>query len=144
MSEGAKYVVLPDGQYAPAMAVYGSDGIESGVALTPYHLVSAASTNAHLVDATARRLGYIAAYNLNAAARYLKVYDKATTPTVGTDTPILTLMLPGNTAGAGSNLPLPDGIALTNGLGIAITTGIADTDTGAVAANEIVVNLGWC
>lgn len=32
--------------------------------------------------------------NINAAARYLKLYNKASAPTVGTDTPVLTIPLP--------------------------------------------------
>lgn len=110
---------------------------------TPGKLISAATTNATTIKASAGTIGYITASNTNAAARYLKIYNKATAITVGTDVPVHTFLIPGNTAGAGTNIPLPpQGIALGTGIGIALTTGVADSDTGAVAANEIVVNYG--
>ena len=110
---------------------------------TPSKVISAASTNATSVKASVGKVFSIVAFNLNAAPRYLKLYDKASAPTVGTDTPKWVLMIPGNTAGAGFSIPLPMPLKFANGIALAITTGIADTDTGAVAANEIVVNLGW-
>jgi hypothetical protein len=82
-------------------------------------------------------------YNLNASPRYLKFYNKATAPTVGTDTPVATEIIPGNTAGAGFIVNIPDGLAFSTGIAFALTTGLADNDTGAVAANEIIVNLGY-
>lgn len=110
---------------------------------TPGKLISAASTNATSIKASAGTLGYITASNINAAARYLKIYNKASSPTVGTDVPVHTFLIPGNTAGAGTNILLPpQGISLSVGIAIAITTGVTDADTGAVAANEIVVNYG--
>lgn len=111
---------------------------------TPGKLISAATTNATSVKASAGTVGYITASNVNAAARYLKIYNKASAPTVGTDVPVHTFLIPGNTAGAGTNIPLPaQGTALSTGFAFAITTGVADADTGAVAANEIVINYGY-
>lgn len=107
----------------------------------PYKLISAASTNATLVKSSVSKVFYIAAFNLNAAARYLKLYDKATAPTVGTDTPKHVFMIPGGSSGFTLTLSVP--AKFTNGIGFAITTGIADGDTGAVALNEVVVNLGY-
>lgn len=110
---------------------------------TAYKLISAATTNATSVKASAGNVYMISAFNLNAAARYLKLYNKASAPTVGTDTPVLVLMIPGNTAGAGLTINVPVGIDFATGIAFALTTGIADADTGAVAASEIVVNLGY-
>lgn len=103
--------------------------------------ISAASTNATSVKASAGQIYAIVAHNINAAVRYLKIYNKASAPTVGTDTPVLTLPIPGNAAGAGFVLPVAVGVALSTGIAFALTTGVADSDTGAVAANEIVVDL---
>jgi hypothetical protein len=105
-------------------------------------VISAASTNATSVKASAGQIYAIYAHNTNAAVRYLKIYNKASAPTVGTDTPVLTLPIPGNTAGAGFTFDLGGhGIAFATGIALALTTGVADSDTGAVAANEIVVNV---
>jgi hypothetical protein len=110
--------------------------------LTPYKLISAASTNGSSVKGSAGQVYVIYAVNTNAAVRYLKLYNKASAPTVGTDTPVLTLPIPGNTAGAGFLLNTGGiGIAFATGIALAITTGSADADTGAVAAGEVIVNL---
>ena len=110
---------------------------------TPNKLISAATTNATSIKGSAGTLGFVSATNINAAARYLKFYNKATAPTVGTDVPLLVYLIPGNTAGAGTNIVLPsEGANFTTGIAFAITTGAADSDTGAVAANEIIINYG--
>lgn len=110
---------------------------------TPSKTISAASTNATSVKASAGRVGYIMASNNNADERYLKLYNKASAPTVGTDTPVHTFLIPGNTAGAGFVLGDGIGIGFSTGIAFALTTGVADSDTGAVGANEHVVNLGY-
>ena len=114
--------------------------------LTPYKLIAAGSTNATSVKATAGQLYEIVAENFNTAIRYLKIYDKATSPTVGTDTPIWTIAIPPASASGqvgGVSKTIPKGIALASGLAIALTTGLADSDTGAVNANDVVLNLGY-
>lgn len=111
---------------------------------TPGKLVSAASTNATSVKGSAGTLYSLIGFNLNASPRYLKFYNKASAPTVGSDTPVAVYMLPGNTAGAGMALPIPAcGIDFGTGIAFALTTGIADADTGAVAANEICVSYAY-
>lgn len=110
---------------------------------TPYKLISAASTNATSVKASAGQIYSIVVMNLNASQRYLKLYNKASSPTVGTDTPVQVYMIPGAAAGAGFTLSIPVGMQFDTGIAFALTTGIADSDTGAVAANEIVVNLTY-
>jgi hypothetical protein len=100
--------------------------------------LSAASTNATNVKASAGQVYAVHCMNTNAALRYLKLYDKASAPTVGTDTPVITVPLPTN---APVVIQPACGIAFANGIGFAMTTGIADSDATAVAANEIVLNL---
>lgn len=110
---------------------------------TLHSAVSAASTNATSVKGSAGQLYWVAVYNTNASPRYFKVYNKATSPTVGTDTPVLRFTIPGNTGGGGLNIAFPNGAAFATGIAYALTTGAADADTGAVAASEILVNLGY-
>lgn len=107
--------------------------------LTIHRLISANTTNATNVKNAAGSLYGYHITNSNAAARYCKFYNKASAPTVGTDTPVLTLYLPPTSATV-----LPNGahgIAFSSGLSYALTTGITDADTGAVAADEHAVNL---
>lgn len=108
--------------------------------ITNYKLVSAATTNATSVKASAGRVYRILAFNINAANRYLKLYNKASAPSVGTDTPIATFILQPNVM---TEIELSLGIYCSLGIAFALTTGITDADTGAVALNELVVNLGY-
>lgn len=109
--------------------------------LTISRVISAASTNATSAKASAGQVYGWYVSNVNAAARYLKLYNKASAPTVGTDTPVMTILIPGNTAGAGATVAFENGIAFGTGIAYALTTGVADSDTGAVAANEIVAHV---
>lgn len=103
--------------------------------------VSAASTNATSVKASAGQVYGIVVNNQNAAVRYLKLYNKASSPTVGTDTPVKTIAIqPGQTL----SVPVPAvGWVFSTGIAFALTTGVADSDTGAVSANEHVVNIDY-
>jgi hypothetical protein len=122
--------------------IVGPDGVgQEG--WTPYKIISAATTNATSVKASAAKLGLVIVTNVNAAPRYLKLYNKASAPTVGTDTPVQVYAIPGSTTGGGAVIPFPDGLAFSTGLAFALTTGAADSDTAAVAANEVIVNLGY-
>lgn len=108
---------------------------------TPVTYVSAASTNATLVKNSAGQIYTVICTNVNASPRYLKLFDKSSAPTVGTDVPVQNYMIPANSNGFVIALPMP--LQFTSGIGFAITTGIALTDSAAVAANEISVNIGY-
>ena len=95
---------------------------------------SAASTNGTVVKGTAGTLYSVTASNINAAVRYLKLYNSATV-TVGTTTPAITIAIP---AGGAISYDLGAvGMRFGAGICLAMTTGAADSDVGAVAANEI-------
>lgn len=110
---------------------------------TPYKLTSLASTNANVVKASGGNLYSIVAIGLTSTVRYLKFYNKASAPTVGTDTPIMTIPVPANLQGAGIAIPFSMGVNFPLGIAIAITSGVADTDTGAVGAGDVVINLTY-
>lgn len=130
---------------ASAVQTYSTNGTMSvsGTATTtpanptPSAVNSAASTNATAVKTSAGNVFSVTASNTNAAARYVKLYNKASAPTVGTDAPILTIPVP---PGAAVNVNFgSQGYRFATGIALAITTGAADSDTGAVAAGEIKV-----
>lgn len=107
---------------------------------TPYHLVSAATTNAVSVKATAGVLYAILAFNTNAAARYLHLFDKATTaPVPGTDTPVMTILIPPSNGGVA--LPIPVGIQFAAGIGISVTGAAADNDATSIGAGDCIIDL---
>lgn len=98
-------------------------------------LASAATTNATLVRASAGRLFQIVGLNNVASVRYLKLYNKASVPTVGTDVPVLTIALK---ASDRFEVDLnPYGQFFSTGIAFAITGAVADNDTTAIAANDI-------
>jgi len=77
-------------------------------------------------------------YNLASGTRYIKLYNDSGAPTIGTDTPVLTIPLG---ADQGANVEYLGGIAFSSGIGIGATTGVADNDTGAPGDNEVIVNV---
>ena len=107
-----------------------------------FRLLSANTTNATLVRAGVAKLGWLIVGNVGAAVAYLKLYDKATAPTVGTDTPIATFMIPGSTTG-GSPQIIPLYIPINLGIGIGTTGLMIDSDTTAVALNQVSVFLTY-
>lgn len=98
------------------------------------------------VKATAGQVYWIHAINLGTTPRYLKIYNAtAATVVVGTTVPDLTFPIPsqGDANGAGFTLSIPNGIAFSTAITIAATTGVADADSGAPGANEVICNLGY-
>lgn len=84
---------------------------------------------------------YIA--NLATSTRFVKFYnDTAANVTVGTTTPVITLPIPGNsTDDVAANALGGHGIVFSTAITVAATTGVADADTGAPAANDVVINV---
>jgi hypothetical protein len=110
-------------------------------ASTHFHLISAATTNATLVKSSVGVISTIEASNNGASPRYLKLYNMTTAPTVGTSTPVKTIMIP---AGGTVTVPAgPAGMRFWSGISIAITGGIAVADTTAINANEVAVNISY-
>lgn len=105
--------------------------------LSIYHLVSAATTNATNVKASAGQLYGWYIYNSNAAARKVSFYNTAGTPTVGTSV-IFSIVVPPT---SGANVFSETGISFATGIGIGTSTGLADSDATAVALNDLVINL---
>lgn len=110
---------------------------------TAYKLISLATTNANSIKVSGGNLYSIIAIGLTSTVRYLKLYNKASAPTVGTDVPLMTIPIPANTQGAGVALPFSMGVNFPLGIAIAITSGAADNDTGAVGAGDVIVNLTY-
>jgi len=98
------------------------------------------------VKGTAGQVFSIHCMNMSASVRYLKFYNAtAASVTVGTTTPVLTYPIPtsGDTNGSGFILNMPIGFEFNTAITVASTTGLADNDTGAPGANEIILHLGY-
>jgi hypothetical protein len=119
----------------PLLGSPGATSVSGGISNTSRVVSAAASTNATSAKASAGRVYAIQGYNAATSVRYLKIYNKASAPTVGTDTPIKTLALPPS---AGFAFDFPVGYYFATGIAYALTTGSADSDTGALTAADVV------
>lgn len=81
--------------------------------------------------------------NQASTTRWLKFYDAtAANVTVGTTTPVITFGIPGNSSDeVSANMLGGVGIQFSTAITVAATTGVADSDTGAPSANDVVVNV---
>lgn len=138
------------GRYFPSQAVAPGDSAVvtystalSGIAqdfpgAKSYHLISAASTNAAVIKSgPGAVVGYMIG-NTSVQMEFVKLYDKSSTPTVGTDVPLVVLPVP--TASA-ANVAYDFSVEFQNGIGIATTLGVGDGDSTAVGANDLAVTI---
>jgi hypothetical protein len=113
---------------------------------TPYYNLDVDETE-DAIKASAGKLFWIHVINLASAKRYIKFYNATTANvTVGTTAPVLSFPIPtmADTNGAGFCFHFGDaGIQFDTAITVAATTGLADNDTGAPGANEIVLNAGY-
>jgi hypothetical protein len=99
---------------------------------------SLATTNSTLVSGEPVQVYGIHAINTSGAAKYVKLYNKATAPTVGTDTPYMTFQVPAN---GSINLTYSVPIDFPIGLGFGITGAAGAADTTAVGAGDIILTI---
>ena len=105
------------------------------------HTISAATTNATSVKGSAGTINMMSISNIATSKRYVKFYNKATAPTVGTDTPVWTVMVPpGETHDISCG---PSGMRFSTGIAFATTALITVTDTTAVALNDLAICINY-
>jgi hypothetical protein len=125
-------------------ATVAAGTINPVVPATPYFLNSAATTNGALVLTGTSNVSSFYATNEGASVAYVKLYNKATAPTVGTDIPEMIIPVPAAVSGvpgvANPNIGF-HGFRFALGLGIAITRNAIHTDTNAIGAGEVKVKL---
>lgn len=108
--------------------------------LSDFHLISAATTNATSLKASAGQVYGYDIGNNGASDAYVKFYNKASAPTVGTDTVTRTVYIP---KGSRVELGSSNGIAFSTGIAFSITGGMADNDTTAVGAAQVSVAVSY-
>ena len=111
---------------------------------TNFFLNSLSGTNGSLIIAGTAGIQSFYATNIGATVAYVKLYNKATAPTVGTDVPEMIIAVPPLASGVPGVATFPigfNGLRFNLGLGLAITGGSADTDTTAVAAGQVKIKL---
>lgn len=105
--------------------------------LSTFHLVSAASTNATNVKASAGQLFGWYIYNSNAAARKVAFHNTAGTPTAGASV-VSAIVIPPTSA---ANVEFTNGIAFSTGIAITTVTDLTDAGATAVGASDLIINL---
>lgn len=106
-----------------------------------FRRISTADTNLAVILASPGEAIGIYAPNGNAAARYLKLYDKAVVPNLAVDVPVLTYALPpsfGNPINIQASLG-----QFKTGIAMAITGAAADNDATAIGAGDVVVDISF-
>ena len=138
------------GSYAtepiPASQVTGTQPISGSLtsagtvtpvsATTVYNIATAATTNAAFIKASAGNLYEITISNPTATPAYVKLYNKTTAPTVGTDIPVLTIPVSATGVDSGFvNVAFGTiGKRFLTGIAIAVTAAAPATDTAAAVA----------
>jgi hypothetical protein len=102
-----------------------------------FHLVSAASTNATNIKASAGTVNGWYIYNSNASARKVAFHNTAGTPTAGSSI-FYTIVIPGLAA---TNVSFPDGLAFSTGIAITTVTDLTDAGSTAVGLNDLNINI---
>jgi hypothetical protein len=105
--------------------------------LSIFHLVSAATTNATNVKASAGQVYGWYVYNSNAAARKLVFHNNAGSPTAGAGV-IFSVVIPPTSA---ANVFSEMGLAFSTGIAITTVTDLTDAGTTAVAASDLIINV---
>ena len=118
-------------------AVTGSGNFNTIPAVAgAYALTTAASTNAAVVKASAGNIFEISVFNSTAATIYVRLYNKATAPTVGTDVPLVVIPVAAN---ALANIEFGAlGKRFATGIAIAVTAAAGNTDATAVTAGALI------
>ena len=109
----------------------------SSNALSVYRNIDLGTGGANVKASAGQVYGYFISNNAD-WPQFVKFYDGAGVPVVGTDTPTMTLFIP---ASGAANLMGAFGIGFTGGIGIGATSGIADNNTVTPATNDIAVNI---
>jgi hypothetical protein len=105
--------------------------------LSIFHLVSAATTNATNVKASAGQVYGWYVYNSNAAARKLVFHNTAGTPTAGASV-IFAIVIPPSSA---ANVEFTMGLAFATGIAITTVTDLTDAGATAVGASDLIINV---
>ena len=146
--------------YARIKLIHGADGTNAGdVALanplptTPIGIATNGLTIFRSLDldeseeevkATAGVVYGVWVSNAATTTRYLKFYNATSANvTVGTTAPVITIPIPGNASDDVSGVFNVGGLGIgfDTAITVAVTTGLADNDTGAPSANDCIVNV---
>jgi hypothetical protein len=126
--------VIAQGAATAGAGVLISTATTPSSSTLPFTVNSAATTNAASIKASGANLYGISAMNTSASTKYVRFFNKASSPTVGTDVPIMVVAIP---ATSSKEIEYVPAVRFGTGLAVAITGGAAATDSTAVAAGDV-------
>lgn len=134
---------IPASQVTGTQAVSGTVTANQGTYTSPSAYVknSTADTNLAFIKASAGTFFAANFWNAGAATAYVKLYNKTSAPVLASDVPVMVIDIPAGKSWQ-ANL-CPTGYRFSTGIAIAITGGVADTDTTAVAAAQVKVAIAY-
>lgn len=106
-----------------------------------YSVLALATANPANIKATAGRVFSGVLNNASAAAKYVRLYNKATAPTVGTDVPLMVFSIPASSSKE-FNFG-PTGMTFAAGIAISITGAAPDNDATVVAAGDVRATIAY-
>lgn len=116
-------------------------GSSSAGGLSTSYLSAVASTNATLVKSSPGKVYKIRAFNNGTSPVFLKMYNKASSPSVGSDTVFDKFEILAGSAGAGFIDDINLGQTYSIGIAFAITASFADSDATSIGAGLVSVTI---
>jgi hypothetical protein len=111
---------------------------------TPYAALSTAAVLTAELKGSAGQIGSLQCFNNGANEVFIRLYNQTGAPASTDGANIIWRgMIPGNAAGAGFVVTIPIGIACATGIGVRVSAAVADNDTTALTANEVMVNVQY-
>jgi len=107
--------------------------------LSTYHTVLAGGTNAANIKASPGMVYGIDVFNASGTAFFVKFHNVIVAPTPGSGV----VRSFGVQAGTRGRAEFAHGLAFSTGIGITIVSGVQDSSTGTVSANDGVVDIDW-
>lgn len=143
LSDGTEHAVVDSNNRLEVAAYQGSTwsvqdipGTTGGLSIS--RVVAGASTNATVAKASAGHLYGFDIYNASGATSFVKFVNTASSPTAGSETVAYTVAIP---TVAQVRLMFPQGIAFATGIAYFTVTGFADSNSTAVAANDLIIQV---
>ena len=109
--------------------------------LSIYHAKALTTLNAASIKGSAGQVYHISVFNNGSTIAYLKLYNTATAPDVGSLSTVDVIMIPGNASGAGVEKEIANGVSYSSGIGIGLTQGMSDLDKTSATASAYIVTV---
>ena len=138
LATGDIYLQVAGSWGSPVGNIHGGGGGSTEMPSLTFHRIATGDTNLENIKASPGTVTGWKIYNNAGYPVYVKLFDKATAPILGSDTPKQTI---GVDAGLGEVNPAGPGQSYATGISFAITKLMADGDTTPVAADDCAVDI---